>query len=619
MWLDDAERRAKLEQEFVGLHVDLKRDASARAAQAILELLRAACRAGGDGVRSRIAGVDEAGRGPLAGPVVAAAVILRPGRGIAGLADSKVLSARDAHRARRARFAAARLCFGIGWADPAEIDALNILHATFLAMRRAVLAMHLCPHKLHRRRQPVAASRRPGRAAHRARHHRRRCHGARDQRRLDSGENRARSIHGSDGRALSLNMLSQATRAMRPASIGGGSRARSVPLASPQLRAGARAARRTRRRRGVGSPIWNGSRTSTRIPSSRPTWSVALGHFVHLRLHTEYSLLDGIVRVPELMAAVAAAGMPAVALTDQMQSVRHGEVLQGGAGGGRQAADRRRCLDSRAGRAHAALAHRLPLPEPRRLPPSHAARDALVSRGPAARRADARARLARAADARGADRPVGRRRGRHRPGAWRAATRRRRRAASRAGRSLCGDRFYLEVQRTGRAGEAAYSEAVLDLAREHGVPAVATNDVRFLTRAEFEAHEARVCIHEGALLADASRPRRYSEEQYLKTPGGDGARCLPMCRQLLENTRGDRQALLARDQARRLDAAGLPGAGRAARPRTSCARRRGCGLAQRLEEAQSLRGESPRRPRATPRGSSSSSASSAAWASPAIS
>jgi DNA polymerase-3 subunit alpha len=83
---------------------------------------------------------------------------------------------------------------------------------------------------------------------------------------------------------------------------------------------------------------------------------------------------------------------------------------------------------------------------------------------------------------------------------------------------LCGNRFYLEVQRTGRAGEQVYTEAVLDMAQQRGVAAVATNDVRFLTRPEFEAHEARVCIHDGAQLADTSRPRRYSEEQYLKTP-----------------------------------------------------------------------------------------------------
>jgi DNA polymerase III subunit alpha len=83
---------------------------------------------------------------------------------------------------------------------------------------------------------------------------------------------------------------------------------------------------------------------------------------------------------------------------------------------------------------------------------------------------------------------------------------------------LCGDRFYLEVQRTGRANEEVYAEAVMELAQERGVAALATNDVRFLTRAEFEAHEARVCIHDGTLLADPSRARRYSEEQYLKSP-----------------------------------------------------------------------------------------------------
>jgi ribonuclease HII len=91
-----------------------------------------------------VAGIDEAGRGPLAGPVVAAAVILRPGRPIGGVADSKALSA-DQRAALSVIIRRDALCFGIGWADRAEIDALNILQATFLAMRRALLAMTLTP------------------------------------------------------------------------------------------------------------------------------------------------------------------------------------------------------------------------------------------------------------------------------------------------------------------------------------------------------------------------------------------------------------------------------------------------------------------------------------------
>ena len=95
-------------------------------------------------MKRRVAGIDEAGRGPLAGPVVAAAVMLRPGRPIAGVADSKVLSPEERTRLSLVIRRDA-LCFGIGWADRAEIDALNILQATFLAMRRALLAMILTP------------------------------------------------------------------------------------------------------------------------------------------------------------------------------------------------------------------------------------------------------------------------------------------------------------------------------------------------------------------------------------------------------------------------------------------------------------------------------------------
>ena len=91
-----------------------------------------------------VAGIDEAGRGPLAGPVVAAAVILRDDDPIDGLADSKQLSA-----ARRGELAtqimARSLAWSVAWADPAEIDRLNILQATLLAMRRAILGLQVQP------------------------------------------------------------------------------------------------------------------------------------------------------------------------------------------------------------------------------------------------------------------------------------------------------------------------------------------------------------------------------------------------------------------------------------------------------------------------------------------
>jgi len=90
-----------------------------------------------------IAGIDEAGRGPLAGPVVAAAVILDPKRPIDGLNDSKKLSAR--RRDALAREIRAHAMFAVGIAEPEEIDRINILQATMIAMRRAVLNLSITP------------------------------------------------------------------------------------------------------------------------------------------------------------------------------------------------------------------------------------------------------------------------------------------------------------------------------------------------------------------------------------------------------------------------------------------------------------------------------------------
>ncbi len=239
--------------------------------------------------------------------------------------------------------------------------------------------------------------------------------------------------------------------------------------------------------------------------------------FVHLRLHTEYSLVDGIVRVPDLMAAAAAAGMPAVALTDQSNLFAMVKFYKEAQAAGvkpligvdawiREAGERAApsrivflCQNLQGYRQLTQLVTRSYLEGQQGGTPM-LERDWLTQ--------NALAGLIVLSGAQEGD--VGR-----------ALSRGRDEEAARClarWQSLCGDRFYVELQRTGRPGEQGYEEAALDLAQRHGVPAVATNDVRFLTREEFEAHEARVCIHDGALLADPSRTRRYSEEQYFKSP-----------------------------------------------------------------------------------------------------
>jgi len=242
-----------------------------------------------------------------------------------------------------------------------------------------------------------------------------------------------------------------------------------------------------------------------------------VSQFVHLRLHTEYSLVDGIVRVPELMTAVAAAGMPAVALTDQCNLFAmvkfYKEALAAGVkpligvdmwirAAGERAAPSRvvfLCQNLDGYRHLTQLVTRSFLEGQQRGAPmlergwlsSDMLRGLIVLSGGI--EGDIGQALVRGRD----DEAV---RCLHR---W---------------QELCGDRFYVEIQRTGRAGEEAYADAACGLAEEQGVAALATNDVRFLTRAEFEAHEARVCIHDGTQLADSSRVRRFSEEQYLKSP-----------------------------------------------------------------------------------------------------
>ncbi len=239
--------------------------------------------------------------------------------------------------------------------------------------------------------------------------------------------------------------------------------------------------------------------------------------FVHLRLHTEYSLVDSVVRVPALMQAVAAASMPAVALTDQanlfamMKFYRAaldcgvkpivGVDLLVAESGERQQSSRIALLcQTQAGyRNVTRLVSRAYLEGQRRGTPM------IDRRWLTASELEGTVALSCATDG-----DVGR-----------ALANGREHEAERAldfWLDVFGDRFYLELQRIGRAEEEAYIASAVMLGARRGVPVVATNDVRFLAAADFESHEARVCIHDGALLADPSRTRRYTREQYLRTP-----------------------------------------------------------------------------------------------------
>jgi len=238
--------------------------------------------------------------------------------------------------------------------------------------------------------------------------------------------------------------------------------------------------------------------------------------FVHLRLHSEYSLVDGLVRIKPLAKKVAEIGMPAVALTDfnnffglvkfykAAQAVGVKPILgadllvldEDGEGNPTQLvlliADEQgyKNLTRLISKAYQA-GQRQGIPHIRRSWLAEFSAGLIALSG-------------------GCHGEIG--------------------MALVSGRQidaeqlliefmgLFPDRFYLELQRTGRPGEESYLHAAVELAGQFSCPVVATNDVRFIDAGEFEAHEARVCIHEGRALDDPRRERRYSEHQYLRTP-----------------------------------------------------------------------------------------------------
>jgi DNA polymerase III subunit alpha len=251
--------------------------------------------------------------------------------------------------------------------------------------------------------------------------------------------------------------------------------------------------------------------------------------FAHLHVHTEYSLVDGALRIDSerrddgsvvregLVDACARMGMPAVAVTDQVNLFALVKFYRAALARGvkplvgvdlmlREEGERAEpsrlvllCQDDTGYRNLTRLVTRAYLEGQGRHGPT-------VERG----WLDAGAAAGLVALSGGRDGDVGR--------ALLAGREDEAGRALEAWLAVFGDRYYLELTRTGRPGEEDCIAGSLELAVARGVPVVATNDVRFLSRDDFESHEARVCIHEGTLLADPSRPRRYSEQQYLRSP-----------------------------------------------------------------------------------------------------
>lgn len=237
--------------------------------------------------------------------------------------------------------------------------------------------------------------------------------------------------------------------------------------------------------------------------------------FVHLRLHTEYSLIDGLVRIDPLMKLLPERGMNAVAVTDFCNLFAVVKVYQSALSAGIKpifGADfachdplkpedpsslTLLCQNMVGYRNLTRLVSKAYLEgqyqgTPRiRLDwiPEHAEGLLALSGG---RLGDIGKALIAGDEAKAFD-------------------------LARHWRDLFPNRFYLEIQRTGRMNEALYNERVMGLAHTLNLPLVATHDVRFLAAHEFDAHEARVCIHEGYTLADQRRERRYHPDQYLRS------------------------------------------------------------------------------------------------------
>ncbi len=256
--------------------------------------------------------------------------------------------------------------------------------------------------------------------------------------------------------------------------------------------------------------------------------------FVHLRVHSEYSLVDGLVRIKPLVAAVAELGMPAVAVTDQSNLFSLVKFYKAATAAGIKPISGVDVWIRDPKDANNPFRMLLLV----QTPEGYRNLTRLVSRSYRDGQHLGKAMIDREwldgescagliALSGGRSGDIGR--------ALVTGNRPQAESCLEHWRSLFGDRFYLELHRTGRVHEEACLHASVELAMEQGVPVVATNDVCFINSGDFEGHEVRVCIHEGRTLDDPRRPKNYSEQQYLRSPG-DMAELFSDLPEALENS-----------------------------------------------------------------------------------
>jgi DNA polymerase-3 subunit alpha len=242
--------------------------------------------------------------------------------------------------------------------------------------------------------------------------------------------------------------------------------------------------------------------------------------FVHLRLHSEYSITDGLTRLDAAVARASEDRMPALALTDLANLFGMVKFYTGARGAGIKpiigadiwVAEDESLEASRDG------ASRLLLLAKNRA--GYLRLCELLTSAYLTPRRHGRAEVSRAAIANGDNRGLIALSGAQHGdvGLWLSAGKpEKAQACARARAKLFPDSYYLEVQRYGQPHQEALLGQTVALAGQLDLPIVATHPVQFIERDDFGAHEARVCIAEGYVLADARRPKNFTEEQYFKS------------------------------------------------------------------------------------------------------